>query len=161
MPVLDCLFGHLGDNGLGFYTHSAYLAQQLNYMLLVVGKAVGVEFFPNSGVFRGFLFVLVEDPLEGASVAEFVLHGPNKGHYQNKVLFTEIIPLHMTALRRISKPLFNIAAHFTAVDAQTSELVFRMIFETMEECEKLRPYVTDKNEENFDKLEVELQNVVL
>lgn len=28
-----------------------------------------------------------------------------------------------------------------------------MIFDTVEECAKLRPYVVDKNEENFDWLE--------
>ena len=31
-----------------------------------------------------------------------------------------------------------------------------MIFDTAEECAKLRPYVVDKNEENMDRLEAEL-----
>ena len=35
-------------------------------------------------------------------------------------------------------------------------LVFKMLFETAQECSKLKPFVVDKNEENFDKLEVEL-----
>jgi hypothetical protein len=33
-----------------------------------------------------------------------------------------------------------------------------MIFETAEECEKMRKYVEPKNEENFDRLERFLQN---
>jgi len=34
-----------------------------------------------------------------------------------------------------------------------------MIFDTVEECEKLKPFVVDKNEENFDKLEIELSKM--
>lgn len=31
-----------------------------------------------------------------------------------------------------------------------------MIFDTPEECDKIKKFVVDKNEENFDKLEAEL-----
>ena len=34
-----------------------------------------------------------------------------------------------------------------------------MMFDTVEECNKLKPYVVDKNEENFDRLEVELGKI--
>ena len=37
-----------------------------------------------------------------------------------------------------------------------TKIVFRMIFYSAEECNKLKPFVADKNEENFDKLEAEL-----
>ena len=36
-----------------------------------------------------------------------------------------------------------------------------MIFDSPEECNKLKPYVVDKNEENFDKLEIELTKMAL
>ena len=36
-----------------------------------------------------------------------------------------------------------------------------MLFETEAECQKLKPYVVDKNEENFDKLEIELSKMNL
>jgi len=31
-----------------------------------------------------------------------------------------------------------------------------MLFETADECNKIKKFVVDKNEENFDKLETEL-----
>jgi hypothetical protein len=36
-----------------------------------------------------------------------------------------------------------------------------MIFDTPEACNKLKPFVVDKNEENIDKLEVELTKMTL
>ena len=41
-----------------------------------------------------------------------------------------------------------------------AQIVFKMIFDTAEECSKLKPYVVDKNEENFDRLEAELAKMV-
>jgi hypothetical protein len=35
-----------------------------------------------------------------------------------------------------------------------------MIFNSKEECDKIKKYVDDKNEENFDKLEIELQKMI-
>lgn len=34
-----------------------------------------------------------------------------------------------------------------------------MLFDTIEECEKMRKFVAPKNEENFDRLEKELKNM--
>lgn len=36
-----------------------------------------------------------------------------------------------------------------------------MIFDTSAACNKLKPFVIDKNEENFDRLEVELAKMAL
>ena len=38
-------------------------------------------------------------------------------------------------------------------------VIFRMIFDTEEECDKLKKFVVDKNEENFDRLEQELASM--
>ena len=39
--------------------------------------------------------------------------------------------------------------------------IFKMIFETEEECRKIKVFAVDKNEENFDKLEIELRKMNL
>lgn len=87
---------------------------------------------------------------------EFTMHGPDKGNYQNHVEFVKIDEPNLIAWKRHSKPLFNIVATFEEVEGNKSKLVFRMVFDTPEECSKLKPYVVDKNEENFDRLEAEL-----
>ena len=84
------------------------------------------------------------------------MHGPEKGNYQNECEFIKIDEPHLIAWQRISQPLFQILATFEEVNPNQTKLVFKMLFETAQECSKLKPFVVDKNEENFDKLEVEL-----
>ena len=91
----------------------------------------------------------------------YTMHGPEKGNYQNDAEFLVIESPSFIAWKRHSKPLFQVVATFEEVEADKTKVVFKMLFETEEECAKLKPYVMDKNEENFDRLEVELTNMTL
>jgi uncharacterized protein YndB with AHSA1/START domain len=91
----------------------------------------------------------------------FTMHGPEKGNYQNECEFLEIIEPCLIAWKRYSQPLFNVVFNFDRVSDNETKVFFRMIFSTPEECNKLKQYVVDKNEENFDRLEKELPNIVL
>jgi len=86
----------------------------------------------------------------------FTMHGPEKGNYQNECEFIKIEKPSLIAWKRYSQPLFQVVAVFEELAGDKTNLVFKMLFHTAEECKKLRPYVVDKNEENFDKLEKEL-----
>ncbi|MGK4567935.1 SRPBCC domain-containing protein [Flavobacterium sp. 3HN19-14] len=86
----------------------------------------------------------------------FIMHGPDKGNYQNECEFTSIENPTFISWKRHSKPLFNVEAAFEEVNPDQTKIVWKMVFETPEECSKLKPYVIDKNEENFDRLEAEL-----
>lgn len=86
----------------------------------------------------------------------FIMHGTDKGNYPNECEFTIIEkPTHI-AWKRHSKPLFQVDAAFETTADTKTKIIFRMIFDTPEECDKLKKFVVDKNEENFDKLEAEL-----
>ena len=89
------------------------------------------------------------------------MHGPEKGNYQNDVEFLVIDRPSFIAWKRHSKPLFQVVATFEEVTSDKTKVIFKMLFETAEECAKLKPYVVDKNEENFDRLEVELTKMAL
>ena len=89
----------------------------------------------------------------------FIMHGPEKGNYVNECEFIQIKKPSLIAWKRISKPLFNVVATFEAVDENKTKVTFKQIFETPEECSKLKPFVVDKNEENFDRLEDELRKM--
>lgn len=89
----------------------------------------------------------------------FVMHGPEKGNYANECEFIKIDKPNLIAWKRISQPLFNVEAFFEEVDENKTKVVFKMIFETEAECNKLKGFVVDKNEENLDKLEVELDKM--
>lgn len=91
----------------------------------------------------------------------FTMHGPDKGNYENSVEYIKIEVPSLIAWKRHSKPLFQVLTTFEELDTNRTKLVFKMLFDTAEECNKLKPFVVDKNEENFDKLEVELTKMSL
>lgn len=109
----------------------------------------------------GFTNTFHEFDLRPGGRWRFTMHGPEKGNYQNDVEFLVIERPSFIAWKRHSKPLFQVAAMFEEVEADKTKIVFKMLFETAEECDKLKPYVVDKNEENFDRLELELTKMDL
>ena len=90
---------------------------------------------------------------------KFTMHGPEKGHYQNEVEFIQIEKPSLIYWKRISQPLFSVLATFEEISADETKVIFNMIFDTPEARDKLKPFVEDKNEENFDKLESELEKM--
>jgi uncharacterized protein YndB with AHSA1/START domain len=89
----------------------------------------------------------------------FTMHGPEKGNYHNECEFLEIIAPNLIAWKRHSQPIFDVVFNFEKIAENMTKVIFRMIFETPEACEKLKPFVVDKNEENFDRLEKELSEI--
>lgn len=90
-----------------------------------------------------------------------IMHGPDKGNYVNESEFTNIEIPSLIAWKRITQPLFNVVTTFEALSETETKLVFKMCFATATACAKLKPFVVDKNEENFDRLEAELTNMTL
>lgn len=90
----------------------------------------------------------------------FIMHGPDKGNYPNECEFIKIEKPTLIAWKRHSKPLFQVVVTFEEIAATKTKVVFKQIFDTVEECNKIRKFVIDKNEENFDRLEVELQKMI-
>jgi len=86
----------------------------------------------------------------------FVMHGPDKGNYANECEFIKIEKPSLIAWKRHSQPIFQVVALFEKINSNQTKLIFKMLFDTANECEKLKKFVVDKNEENFDKLEIEL-----
>ncbi|HTG65593.1 MAG TPA: SRPBCC family protein [Flavobacterium sp.] len=87
----------------------------------------------------------------------FIMHGPEKGNYPNECEFIKIEKPALIAWKRHSKPLFQVLITFEEIDIDKTKIVFKQLFETAKECNKLKPFVIDKNEENFDRLENELK----
>lgn len=86
----------------------------------------------------------------------FIMHGPDKGNYPNECEFIKIEEPSLIAWKRYSKPLFQVVATFEEVSADETKIVFKMLFDSPEECSKIKAFAVDKNEENFDRLENEL-----
>ena len=105
---------------------------------------------------KGFTNTFNEFDFRVGGKWSFIMHGPDKGNYVNEVEFIKIDKPNLIAWKRHSKPLFQILAIFEKITGDSTKVVFKMLFNSPEECSKLKPYVVDKNEENFDRLETEL-----
>jgi uncharacterized protein YndB with AHSA1/START domain len=89
----------------------------------------------------------------------FTMHGPEKGNYPNECEFTKIEKPTLIAWKRYSQPIFRVVASFEDCKGKT-KIIFRMVFNSAEERNKLIKFVPEKNEENFDKLEEVLSAMV-
>ena len=110
---------------------------------------------------KGYTNTFNEFDLRPGGKWNFIMHGPDKGNYPNECEFIKIDEPNLIAWKRHSKPLFKVLTTFEEVSSDKTKIIFKMIFDTAEESNKLRPFVVDKNEENFDRLEVELKKMTL
>ena len=90
----------------------------------------------------------------------FIMHGPDKGNYKNECEFLKIESPSLIAWKRHTQPYFKVLVTFEEINEFQTKIVFKMLFETPEECNKMKRFVVDKNEENFDKLENELAGMI-
>lgn len=85
---------------------------------------------------------------------KYIMHGPGGvGNYQNEAVFLEIDEPNLIVWDRISQPLFRMILTFEDAGEGRTEFSFRMQFDTKENCDKVKKFAIDKNEENFDRLE--------
>lgn len=89
----------------------------------------------------------------------FVMHGPDRGHYNNEVTFVFIQEPELLVWDRQSKPIFQVEVVFEEISENETKVIFKQKFKTVEECDKLRKYVPEKNEENMDRLADELRKM--
>lgn len=83
------------------------------------------------------------------------MHGPDGTDYQNESVFLALDRPACIVLDHTISPRFRIVATFVP-EATGTRLVFRMIFETAEMCERVKARVGEANEENFDRLAAQL-----
>jgi uncharacterized protein YndB with AHSA1/START domain len=84
---------------------------------------------------------------------KLTMHGPDGTDYPNESVFEEIIePEKIVFIHLRPMHKFQVTATFENSGERT-KLVFRMLFDSPEECEKVKSYVLEANEQNFDRLE--------
>lgn len=108
---------------------------------------------------EGFTNTIHEFDLQPGGKWILTMHGPEKGNYENSSVFKIIQPLHLITWTRISQPFFDMEIAFEKLDNSKTRISFRMIFKTAEECEKIKKFAGPKNEENFDRLELEIRSM--
>jgi len=108
---------------------------------------------------EGFTNTIHEFDLRPEGKWVLTMHGPEKGNYENSSVFKVVEPEKIVRWTRISQPHFDMEVGFEKVTENQTKISFRMIFATEEECNKIKPFAAPKNEENFDRLERELNSI--
>jgi uncharacterized protein YndB with AHSA1/START domain len=104
---------------------------------------------------KGFTNTFHEFDLRTDGVWAFVMHSPDGHHYPNRSIFVEIVTNEKIVFDHISSHPFRVVATFEDLKDRT-KVTFRMIHPSAEECEQMKVFVVPANEENFDRLEIEL-----
>jgi hypothetical protein len=80
------------------------------------------------------------------------MHSPAGVDFQNKSVFVDVTKPKQIVFDHVSGPKFKGTATFDE-EAGNTKLSYRMLFETVAECEKVKRFAVEANEVNFDRLE--------
>lgn len=108
---------------------------------------------------EGFTNTINEFDLRVGGNWILTMHGPEKGNYENSSVFKTVLLNKLISWERKSQPLFDMEIAFEKLEENKTQISFKMIFATAEECEKMRKFVEPKNEENFNRLEREIKTM--
>jgi len=106
---------------------------------------------------NGFTNTFHEFDLRPGGKWIFDMHGPDGTNYPNEIDFIKIHEPELLVCNHISGHEFLIVVSFEEIKEHQCRITFRMIFKTLDECNQTKVYAVEKNEENFDRLEMELQ----
>ena len=105
---------------------------------------------------KGFRNTFHEFDARPGGTWRFVMHGPDGTDYKNESVFREIEKPARIVFDHITGPRFRVEATFDA-EAEKTRVTFRMIFESVAACDQVKGYVVEANEQNFDRLAVQLE----
>lgn len=108
---------------------------------------------------KGFSNTFHEFQLSEGGKWIFTMHSEMGIDYPNECVFIKMERPHFISWHHISKPEFIIEASFSVLSSSETEVSFKMIFPTAEDCSRLKDFVSEKNEENMDRLEMELLTI--
>lgn len=104
---------------------------------------------------KGFTNTFYEINVKPGGAWKFVMHGPDGGNYENESVFVEVVKLERMVIRHLSAPHFVLSITL-AEQAGKTKLTWSMLFDTVEDCDKVKRIVVEANEQNLDRLEAEL-----
>ncbi len=91
---------------------------------------------------------------------KFTMISPDGSEFLNHSIFETILKPERLTFRHISGHIFKVDVTFEDNNGKT-KLTFKMIFDTKEECDATKVYAIEANEQNFDRLEEELNKMTL
>ena len=85
------------------------------------------------------------------------MHGPDGADYHNVSGFVEVVPAERVVFAHMG-PIHRFRMTMTFADeGEGTRLTWRMRFDDADEAEKIRGFVAEANEQNFDRLQAAFQ----
>lgn len=85
----------------------------------------------------------------------FIMHGPNGSNYPNENVFSEIEPPNKVVIQHASEPKFQLTILLAPSSAGTL-VSWAQEFESSEVARRLEPIVVPANDQNLERLSVEV-----
>ncbi|WP_202618956.1 SRPBCC family protein [Paenibacillus sp. EZ-K15] len=108
---------------------------------------------------NGFTNTFHEFDLKPGGTWRFVMHGPDGVDYPNHNVFEEILPLERIILRHLSGHEFQLTATFEELGDRT-RVIFRQLFMNTAEFEEAKQYCVEGNEQNLDRMNALLEELM-
>ncbi len=134
--------------------------REINYPIdLVYGAFENPDHLKNWWGPNGFTNTFNVFEFKPGGKWSFIMHGPEKGNYANECVFIVVEKNNLIIWDRLSNPKFYVIVQFQKISQSKTKLIFRQLFDSIELCDKIRTYTVGKNDENFDRLEIELEKM--
>jgi uncharacterized protein YndB with AHSA1/START domain len=105
---------------------------------------------------NGFTNTFQEFDFRTGGKWSFVMHGPNGQDYKNQSQFAEIVKPERVVIQHLSSPQFQLTITLDEIAGGKTKIGWRQLFETAEECARIKVYAVDGNEQNLDRLAAHL-----
>jgi uncharacterized protein YndB with AHSA1/START domain len=90
----------------------------------------------------------------------FTMHGPDGKDYPNESVFIQIEKPSLLVFNHISPPQFQVQTTFEEQPNNCCRVTFNMHFTDQNTFDKLQDFCKEKNEKNFDRLQLEIGNIL-
>ena len=105
---------------------------------------------------RGFTNTFHEIDVRPGGVWRFIMHGPDGTDYPNESVFVEVVDRERVVFDHL-EPVHRFRMTITlADDGGKTRVTWRMAFDSAEEYARVKPFVVEANEQNFDRLAAHL-----
>jgi uncharacterized protein YndB with AHSA1/START domain len=133
--------------------------------LLPAGRELVFKAFADPSILQqwwgplGFTNTFSEFDFRPGGSWTYVMHAPDGTDYHNESRFLEVVKPERIVIEHL-RPMhrFELSVSLQEVGKQT-QLSWHMLFDTPQECERIKSFVTAANEQNFDRLQSELKRM--
>lgn len=101
---------------------------------------------------KGFTNTVREFDLRAGGAWHITMHGPGGADYHNESRFLRVEPPGLIVFEHLGPIHWYRMTMTFAAELGGTRLTWRMVFASAEECAKVRKFIVEGNEQNFDRL---------